>query len=143
MKDGQGWIRCDAIQKTSYNSRVGVPRSGSLEGALSDGVPRKFRGCVKKWPKVDQAVRFTSCAEFHQAELIPDSLFLGPPDGRYPGVNTAIARSKNFCEGIFQNYVPETDRYYYYYPTADSWKSGSHNTTCWALDITGDRLPPL
>lgn len=143
VTDGQGWIRCDAIVKRSYNSRVGEPRSGSLEGALGDGVPRQFRGCVKRWPKVDQAVRFTSCDQFHQAELIPDSLFLGPPEGKYPGVTSVTARSKSFCRSIFQEYVPETDRFYFYFPTRASWKSGSHNTTCWALDITGDRLPPL
>ncbi len=139
---GQKWIRCDVIQKASYNSRVGVPRTGSLKNTLRGGVPREFRGCVTRWPKVDQAVHFTPCGRRHQAELIPDSLFLGPPEATYPGVATAKTRSQQFCESVFQDYVPETNNYYYYYPTKASWKSGSHNTTCWALDTRGDGLPP-
>lgn len=141
---GQGWIRCDALEKENYNARVGVPRTGSLQAALASGdVPRQFRGCVKHWPKVDQPAHFTSCSQRHQAELIPESLFLGPPDAPYPGVETAVSKSKQFCEDVFQAYVPETLNYYYYYPTAASWKAGSHNTTCWALDTEGDGLPPL
>ncbi len=140
---GQDWIRCDVILKAHYNARVGVPRAGSLHGALSSGVPSQFRGCVRHWPKVLQPVRFTSCKQAHQAQLIPESLFLGPPDAPYPGVTTAQNRSRAFCAGIFQEYVPETQNYYYYYPTRASWQSGSHNTTCWALDTQGDGLPPL
>ena len=141
---GQDWVRCDAIQKANYNTRVGAPRTGSLRGVLASGVPRQYRGCVKRWPKVDQAVHFTPCNEPHQAELIPESLFLGPPNAPFPGVMTTQRRSKQFCEGVFQTYVPETlNYYYYYYPTSSSWKSGSHNSTCWALDTQGDGLPPL
>jgi hypothetical protein len=140
---GQDWIRCDAIEKTHYNARVGAPRTGSVQAVLASGVPREFRGCVKRWPKVDQAVTFTSCNARHQAQLIPESLFLGPPDAPYPGLADSQSRSKQFCEDVFQTYVPETLNYYYYYPTADSWKSGSHNSTCWALDTQGDGLPPL
>ncbi|MDQ3306945.1 MAG: septum formation family protein [Actinomycetota bacterium] len=140
---GQDWIRCDAIQKEHYNALVGAPRTGSLQASLTSGVPREFRGCVKHWPKVDQAVTFTSCDERHQAQLIPESLFFGPPDAPFPGVETTQRKSKQFCEDVFQTYVPETLNYYYYYPTADSWRSGSHNSTCWALDTQGDGLPPL
>ncbi len=143
IAEGQDWIRCDAIQKEHYNARVGAPRTGSLQASLTSGVPREFRGCVKHWPKIDQAVTFTSCDERHQAQLIPESLFFGPPDAPFPGVETTQRKSKQFCEDVFQTYVPETRNYYYYYPTADSWKSGSHNSTCWALDTEGDGLPPL
>jgi len=139
---GQTWIRCDVIQKAHYNARVGVSRVGSLKNALSGGVSREFRGCVKHWPKVYQAVHFTPCSQRHQAELIPESLFLGAPEAPFPGTKTSQDRSKQFCENVFQDYVPETNNYYYYYPTKASWKSGSHNTTCWALDVSGDGLPP-
>lgn len=141
---GQTWIRCDVIQKAHYNARVGVSRVGSLQNALSGGVPREFRGCVKHWPKVDQAVHFTPCSQRHQAELIPESLFLGGPEAPFPGTKTSQDRSQQFCESVFQDYVPETNNYYYYYyfPTKASWVSGSHNTTCWALDVKGDGLPP-
>lgn len=139
---GQTWVRCDVIQKEHYNARIGIPRVGSLKNALSSGVPREFRGCVKHWPKVDQAVHFTPCGQSHQAELIPESLFLGGPEAPFPGTTTSQDRSQQFCESVFQDYVPETNNYYYYYPTRASWKSGSHNTTCWALDVSGDGLPP-
>ena len=140
---GQGWIRCDVIKKNYYNSRVGFPVTGSVRNVLAGGVPREYRGCVIRWPKVDQAVTFASCNGSHQAELIPEALFLGPPQADYPGMATAKLRSEQFCESVFQDYVPETLNYYYYYPTAASWRSGSHYTTCWALDTEGDGLPPL
>lgn len=140
---GQGWIRCDAIEQPSYNGGRGITRSGSVAGILSGGVPGPFRGCALHWPKVDQAVIFTSCQRAHQAELIPDSLNIGGPSAPFPGVATSQSRSKSFCESTFQNYVSETRNYYYYYPTAASWKSGSHDTTCWALDLTGDGLPAI
>lgn len=139
---GQQWARCDAIEMPNYNGVGGRQRTGSLEGALDGGVPNRFRGCVKHWPKVDQAVHFTSCRENHQAELIPVSLDLGGPEAPYPGRNSVLNDSKTFCGNIFQEYVPETLNYYYYYPTRSSWKSGSHDTTCWALDTEGDGLPP-
>lgn len=138
-----GWIRCDAIQLPNYNGKAGVPRTGSLQGVLAGQVPRQFRGCVRHWPKVDQPVHFTSCDENHQAELIPESINLGGPEAKYPGLTSAKNDSKSFCESVFQDYVPETRNYYYYYPTATSWRSGSHDTTCWALDTLGDGLPPI
>jgi hypothetical protein len=140
---GQGWIRCDAIQQPSYNGNRGLARSGSLRNMLAGSVPGQFRGCALHWPKVDQVVIFTSCQRSHQAELIPESINLGGPSAPFPGVTTTQSRSKAFCESTFQNYVSETLNYYYYYPTAASWKSGSHDTTCWALDLTGDGLPPI
>lgn len=143
IEAGQGWIRCDAIQQPSYNGDRGVPRAGSVKGMLAGGVPRQFRGCALHWPKVDQAVIFTSCNRSHQAELIPESLTLGGPSAPFPGVTTTRARSQKFCESTFQDYVTETRNYYYYYPTAASWRSGSHSTTCWALDLQGDGLPPI
>ena len=140
---GQGWARCDAIHQPSYNGNRGLSRSGSLRNMLAGGVPSEFRGCALHWPKVNQAVIFTSCQQDHQAELIPESVNLGGPSAPFPGVSTTQARSKSFCESTFQDYVSETLNYYYYYPTAVSWKSGSHDTTCWALDLTGDGLPPI
>lgn len=140
---GQGWIRCDAIQQPSYNGNRGTTRSGSVKGMLVGGVPTKFRGCALHWPKVSQAVIFTSCKRSHQAELIPASLTLGGPSAPFPGVATTKSRSQSFCESTFQDYVTETLNYYYYYPTAASWRSGSHDTTCWALDLRGDGLPPI
>jgi hypothetical protein len=140
---GQGWIRCDAIQQPSYNGNRGLTRTGTLRNMLAGGVPRQFRGCALHWPKVNQAVIFSSCQRSHQAELIPESINLGGPSAPFPGVTTTQSRSKAFCESTFQDYVSETLNYYYYYPTAASWKSGSHDTTCWALDLTGDGLPPI
>jgi Septum formation len=145
---GQHWIRCDAILLANYNAagtngKIGLPHVGSLAGALFNGVPDRYRGCARHWPKVDQPVHFTSCAQFHQAELIPESLTLGGPDAPYPGKQSSINSSKTFCGNVFQNYVPETDHYYYYYPTAASWRSSTHDTTCWALDTNGDGLPPI
>lgn len=145
---GQKWIRCDAILLANYNAagttgKIGLSHVGSLARVLFNGVPDRFRGCARHWPKVDQPVHFTSCAQFHQAELIPESLTLGGPDTPYPGRSSAISSSKTFCGNVFQNYVPETDHYYYYYPTAASWRSSTHDTTCWALDTNGDGLPPI
>ncbi len=140
---GQGWVRCDVVQQPSYNGERGVPRSGSVKGMLAGGVPRQLRGCAVHWPKVDQAVIFTSCRRSHQAELIPESLTLGGPSARFPGVATTRSRSRSFCQSTFQDYVTETLNYYYYYPTAASWRSGSHDTTCWALDLKGAGLPPI
>ncbi len=142
MLQGQQWARCDAIELPNYNGLGGRLRTGSVAGALEGGVPDEFRGCVRHWPKVDQPVHFTSCRKNHQAELIPESLNLGGPDATYPGQSSVLNASKTFCANIFQDYVPETLNYYYYYPTASSWKSGSHDTTCWALDTEGDGLPP-
>jgi hypothetical protein len=140
---GQGWIRCDAIQQPSYNGNRGIPRSGSVRGILTGGVPPQFRGCALHWPKPSQPVIFTSCRHGHQAELIPESLTLGAANAPFPGVQSTRSRSASFCEATFQDYVTETLNYYYYYPTRASWKSGSHDTTCWALDLKGDGLPPI
>lgn len=140
---GHDWVRCDAIEMINYNGKAGARRRGSVHGVLSDGVPRSLRGCVRHWPKVDQPVHFTSCNENHQAELIPESKSLGGPDDPFPGLEATRSASKSFCEAVFQDYVPETLNYYYYYPTAQSWQSGSHDTTCWALDVSGDGLPPI
>ncbi len=140
---GHRWIRCDAIERSSYNRDVGLPRKGSVKGVLSGSVPDAYRGCVKHWPKVSLAVHFTSCRESHQAELIPEAISLGGPNAEFPGSKTLRTRSQQFCESTFQEYVPETLNYYYYYPTRASWKSGSHDTTCWALDTRGDGLPPI
>jgi hypothetical protein len=145
---GQAWVRCDAIELANYNQphgvgKVGLVRVGSLARALTGGVPGRFRGCARHWPKVDQAVHFTSCQQHHQAELIPESLNLGAPNAPYPGKQSSVSSSENFCRKVFQDYVPETDHFYYYYPTSASWKSGTHDTTCWALDTVGDGIPPI
>lgn len=140
---GQHWIRCDAIELPNYNGKAGLPRKGSVKGILSISVPRAFRGCARHWPKVDQPVHFTPCSQNHQAELIPESKNLGGPEASFPGRASSQSDSKSFCESVFQNYVPETTHYYYYFPTARSWRSGSHDTTCWALDTQGDGLPPI
>jgi Septum formation len=140
---GQGWIRCDAIQLPNYAGHSGVPRAGSVEGVLSDRVPRALRGCARHWPKVDQPVHFTSCTRRHQAELIPESANLGRPEAEYPGRRTVKRNSRHFCGGLFQRYVPQTRHFYYYYPTRSSWRSSTHATTCWALDPRGDGLPPI
>ena len=143
VADGAAWARCDVIEQPNYNGRGGVPRTGSVRGVLDEAVPDRFRGCARHWPKVSQPVHFTSCARPHQAELIPESLNLGGPGAAFPGAATAESRSKQFCLHNFQQYVPETVNYYYYYPTRASWRSGSHDTTCWALDVEGDKLPPI
>jgi hypothetical protein len=145
---GQSWLRCDAMELANYNQprsvgKVGVARGGSLAGVLSRGVPDRFRGCARHWPKVSQAVHFTSCDQSHQAELIPESLDLGAPDAPYPGRQSARSRSKAFCGNVVQDYVPETRNFYYYYPTPQSWKASTHDTTCWALDTAGDGIPPI
>ena len=140
---GQGWIRCDVIQQPSYNGNRGVTRSGSVKGILAGEVPLRFRGCALHWPKPSQPVIFTSCRHSHQAELIPESQTRGPPDAPCPGVQSTQSSSASFCESTFQDYVTETLNFYYYYPTRSSWQSGSHDTTCWALDLQGDGLPPI
>ena len=140
---GQGWIRCDAIEQPSYNGKRGLTRSGSVKGILAGAVPDQFRGCALHWPKPSQAVIFSSCRRSHQAELIPQSITLGGPEAPFPGVTSTRSRSASFCQATFQDYVSETLNYYYYYPTRASWTSGSHDTTCWALDLQGDGLPPI
>ncbi|MEP6665672.1 MAG: septum formation family protein [Nocardioidaceae bacterium] len=143
LAEGQSWMRCDAVERSSFNRDVGLPRQGSVKGALSGSVPVAYRGCVKHWPKVSLAVHFTSCRESHQAELIPESINLGGPNAPFPGTNSVKSKSKRFCANAFQDFVPETRNYYFYYPTPASWKSGSHDTTCWALDTKGNGLPPI
>jgi hypothetical protein len=140
---GQGWIRCDVIERASFNGRSGLPRTGSLRDALVAEVPDRYRACSKRWPKVLQKVHFSPCDRFHQAELIPESERLGAPDDRFPGVATSRRRSATICESIVLDYVPEALRYYYYYPTRSSWGAGSRDTVCWALDTNGDGLPPI
>lgn len=140
---GAEWVRCDALESPNYNGQGGVTRTGSLKNALKGGdVPNEYRGCVKHWPRVTQKVHFTSCAQRHQAELIPVSIGLGGANAKFPGTGIVESRSKTFCGEVFQDYVPETTHYYYYYPTRDSWSSGTHETACWALDTQGDGLPP-
>ena len=140
---GQNWVRCDVIELANYNGKGGVPRTGSVKGVLNRGVPLAFRGCVRHWPKVDQPVHFTSCQRRHQAALIPESLNLGGPNAEYPGRASVIADSKAFCETTVLDYVPQARNYYYYYPKLSGWRSGTRDTTCWALDREGDGLPPL
>ena len=140
---GQHWIRCDAIQTPYYDATVGEPLRGSLRHALRGHVPRTFRGCAQRWPKSGNRVHFSSCARKHQAELIPVAKDLGAPNAPYPGIKKVRKQSKQFCARVFQHYVPQTRHYYFYYPTAASWRSGSHATTCWAVDRTGANLPPL
>jgi len=140
---GQSWIRCDVIELANYNGKGGLPRTGSVNGAHNGQVPLEFRGCVKHWPKVDQPVHFTSCQQRHQAELIPESLNLGSPDAKYPGQASVTADSKLFCANTVQSYVPEAVNYYYYFPKLEGWRSGTRETTCWALDRFGDGLPPI
>jgi hypothetical protein len=148
IEAGQGWIRCDAIEEATFNGtgtagKVGLVRSGTLARILTGGVPNRFRACARHWPNPSQPVHFTSCRQHHQAELVPESLSLGGANAPYPGTQSSISRSKTFCENVFQDWVPETDHYYYYYPTARSWRSGAHDTSCWALDTRGDGLPPI
>lgn len=140
---GQHWIRCDALELPSYNVERGLRRQGRVEDALSGSVPKRFRGCALHWPRVTQKVHFTPCTRRHQAELIPASTNLGAPDDPFPGRATTRKLSKKFCESTFQDFVPQTRRYYYYFPTAGSWRAGTHDTTCWALDVHGDGLPPI
>lgn len=140
---GQNWIRCDVIELANYNGKGGVPRTGSVKGALDDRVPRTLRGCVRHWPKVDQPVHFTSCQRRHQAELIPESLNLGGPRADYPGRASVVADSKLFCRNTVLDYVPEARNYYYYYPKLSGWRSGTRDTTCWALEREGNGLPAL
>ncbi len=143
MAAGQSWIRCDVIELASYNGEVGLPRTGSVSGALEGEVPLALRGCARRWPKVDQPVHLTSCQQRHQAELIPESLNLGDPDAEYPGQASVTADSKLFCANTVQSYVPEAVNYYYYFPKLEGWRSGTRETTCWALDRFGDGLPPI
>lgn len=140
---GQTWIRCDVIELANYNGKGGLPRTGSVKGALDGQVPLALRGCVRHWPKVDQPVHFTSCQQRHQAELIPESLNLGSPDAKYPGQASVTADSKLFCRNTVQSYVPEAQNFYYYFPKLEGWQSGTRETTCWALDRFGDGLPPI
>jgi hypothetical protein len=140
---GQGWIRCDAIQPPSYAGHTGLPRRGSVKGELSHRVPSALRGCVRHWPKIQQAVHFTSCRRHHQAELLPVSRGLGSTEAPYPGRRSVKKASQQFCANVVQHYVPQTRHYYYYYPTRSSWRSSTHDTTCWALDPKGDGLPPI
>jgi len=137
---GQTWVRCDAIETPSFNTAVGVPRRGSLRGVIGERVPVALRGCSDHWPKVDQAVHFTSCRRSHQAELARS---LGGPDAPYPGRERSRLASKAFCAAVFQRYVASTTHFYYYYPTPRSWAAGPHTTTYWAVDPTGDGLPAL
>jgi hypothetical protein len=140
---GQGWIRCDAIQPPNYAGHSGLPRKGSVKRVLSDRVPKALRGCVRHWPKIEQGVHFTSCRRHHQAELLPVSKNLGHAEAPYPGRRSVKTASRRFCAGVVQHFVPQTRHFYYYYPTPSSWRSSTHNTTCWALDPKGDGLPPI
>jgi hypothetical protein len=143
VRAGHGWVRCDVIERSSFNGEIGLPRTGSVRDILANGVPDRYRACSKRWPKVVFKVRLTSCDEYHQAELIPQSVRIGGPSAPYPGRNAARNRSATFCEDIVLDYVPEARRYYYYYPTRGSWRAGTRDTVCWALDTTGDGLPPI
>jgi putative regulator of septum formation len=140
---GQHWVRCDAIELPGYTGHSGLPRTSSLKGALDRGVPKAFRGCARHWPRLDRSVHFTSCQRKHQTELIPESANLGGPEAAYPGRGTVKKDSKRFCLRAFQHFVPRTRHFYYYYPTRSSWRSSTHDTTCWALDPRGDGLPPV
>ena len=140
---GQGWARCDVIELVNNNGKAGRAGIGSVKGALTGGGPRDLRGCVRHWPTANKQVQLLPGTDASQAELIPESKNLGGPNAKFPGLKASKTASKQFCEAVFQDYVPETLNYYYYYPTAESWKSGSHDTTCWALDVSGDGLPPI
>ncbi len=140
---GQDWVRCDVIERTSFNGGIGRERSGNVRGALVDSVPAAFRGCSLRWPRVDTEVPFSSCARVHRAELIPTSTRIGGRDDPYPGEAFSRRTSRTFCADNVLNYVSEAVRYYYYYPTRSSWPAGSRDTVCWALDTSGAGLPPI
>ncbi|MGH3506711.1 MAG: septum formation family protein, partial [Nocardioidaceae bacterium] len=124
---GQGWVRCDVIERANFNGKGGVARTGSLRDTLAEEVPDRFRACSKRWPKVLQKVHFSSCDRFHQAELIPESKRIGGPDDPFPGLPTSRSSSAAYCERRVLEYVPEALRYYYYYPTRASWSAGSRD----------------
>lgn len=139
---GQRWARCDVIVTAAFDGRVGLRSDHSVRHALASGPSPQFRGCAGVVPSVRKPIPYTSCLEYHQAELIPAAKSLGGPDAPYPGVRSALATSKTFCARVFAKYVKNTTRYFYFYPTPTSWKSGSHDTACWAFDPNGDGLPP-
>jgi hypothetical protein len=141
--EGQGWIRCDVIERVNFNGQVGLERTGSVRNVLADGVPKRFRGCVRHWPRPNKAVHFTSCDVSHQAELIPEAIRIGGPRAPFPGVGVTRQRSQTFCENTVLDYVPEALNYYYYFPTRASWRAGTRDTVCWALDKDGQGLPAL
>jgi hypothetical protein len=143
VRAGQGWIRCDVIERGSYAGQGGQPRTGSVRNVLVNDVPDVFRACTLRWPRVTQQVRFSPCGRFHQAELVPESRRLGGPEAAYPGRRNSRLSSANYCERVVLDYVPEALRYYYHYPTRGSWRTGTRDTVCWALDPTGNGLPPI
>lgn len=140
---GQTWARCDVIERGNFNATAGGRRTGSLAGALTDGVPDRFRACSDTMPAVTKPVRLVPCSTYHRAELIPESTVLGGPNADYPGTGSARSAARQSCADVFRDYVPETYQYYFYYPTRASWVSGSHATTCWAVDPDGQGLPPI
>jgi hypothetical protein len=143
VRAGHGWVRCDVIERTSFNGTTGTIRAGTVRNILVNNVPDRFRACSQRWPRVTQKVRFSSCQRFHQAELVPESRRLGGPAAPFPGRRVSRTRSADFCERVVLDYVPEALRFYYYYPTRGSWRAGTRDTVCWALDPTGNGLPPL
>jgi Septum formation len=143
VRAGQGWVRCDVIERTSYNGKTGQARTGTVRNILVNNVPDRFRACSQRWPRVTQKVGFSSCKRFHQAELVPESRRLGGPAAPYPGRKASRNRTANYCEDVVLDHVPEALRYFYYFPTRGSWRAGTHDTVCWALDPNGNGLPPI
>jgi hypothetical protein len=143
VRDGAGWVRCDVIERTSYQGKIGDVRTGTVRNILVNNVPDRFRACTKRWPRVTAKVRFSACTRFHQAELVPESRRLARPAAPFPGRKASRTRSANYCEDAVLDYVPEALRYYYYFPTRGSWRAGTRDTVCWALDPNGNGLPPI
>lgn len=138
--DGARWVRCDAgvLADTRGSSTRDV--TGSLRGALADGVPLAYRRCLGAPPQPLSSQQLVPCVRPHVAQLMPEAIDLGGADQPYPGIDALTDRANRKCAPIVQAALDDAGRSLVIVPTEQLWAAGSTTAQCWALAQPGERL---
>lgn len=128
--DGARWFRCDVV-----GGAVDSPQLMSLPvtaaGLLADGPDDDWMACVDA-PSVTQSPRI-ACEEPHVWRAVT-TIKLGAADAKYPGDETVLRRTKDFCSGsvsAWLGYPPDFDFGYTWFGSA-AWQAGNRRSVCWA-----------
>lgn len=128
---GARWLRCDAVVITG-DERL-ARRSGSLRGALADGVPERLAMCGTAAPDADDFERVV-CAAEHTWRAVSVVEFVAERD--YPGARAARERGRGTCEEVGADAAadPLDYRWSYEWPTKEQWGNGMRFGRCWVPD---------
>lgn len=135
----ESWYRCDVVLPVSTHTDSGLETvTGSLRGALRDGVPLELQACLGEQhdPAIEQL--YASCGTPHKSRRLIVAPAVGTVAEAFPADIAARATRACNASAAAERALVGSPRVQAFFPDSpEAWETGERSADCWVVADSG------